>query len=97
MMEKKDWTVSARFMRKWFNDPFYEMTSKEKLNKVDMNTVDKRHVIEDLDFDWLLTSSLRIKPIYDNFVRQVSNVIEYNDYLGRKNKYHSSCLMAFVT
>ena len=67
------------------------------LNKVDMNTVDKRHVIEDLDFDWLLTSSLRIKPIYDNFVRQVSNVIEYNDYLGRKNKYHSSCLMAFVT
>ncbi|MFO3839843.1 DUF6402 family protein [Klebsiella grimontii] len=86
VMEKKDWTVSARFMRKWFNDPFYEMTSKEKLNKVDMNTVDKRHVIEDLDFDWLLTSSLRIKPIYDNFVRQVSNVIEYNDYLGRKKQ-----------
>lgn len=86
VMEKKDWTVSARFMRKWFNDPFYEMTSKEKLNKVDMNTVDKRHVIEDLDFDWLLTSSLRIKPIYDNFVRQVSNVIEYNDYSGRKKQ-----------
>ncbi len=86
VMEKKDWTVSARFMRKWFNDPFYEMTSKEKLNKVDMNTVDKRHVIEDLDFDWLLTSSLRIKPIYDNFVRQVSNVIEYNGYLGRKKQ-----------
>lgn len=76
--------MSARFMRKWFNDPFYEMTREEKLNKVDMNTVGKRHNIEDLDFDWLLTSSLRIKPIYDTFVKQVSNVIEYNDYLGRK-------------
>lgn len=76
--------MSARFMRKWFNDPYYEMSREEKLNKVDVNTVDKSHIIEDLDFDWLLTSSLRIKPIYDAFVEQVSNVIEYNDYLGRK-------------
>lgn len=96
VMERKGWTVSARFMRKWFYDPFYEMTPKEKQNKVDMNTVDKNHIIEDLDFDWLLTSSLRIKPIYDTFVKQVSSVIEYNDYLGRKNKYHNSYLMVFV-
>lgn len=86
VMERKGWTVSARFMRKWFYDPFYEMTPKEKQNKVDMNTVDKNHIIEDLDFDWLLTSSLRIKPIYDTFVKQVSSVIEYNDYLGRKKQ-----------
>lgn len=72
------------------------MSREEKLNKVDVNIVDKSHIIEDLDFDWLLTSSLRIKPIYDAFVEQVSNVIEYNDYLGRKNKSHNSCLMAFV-
>lgn len=86
VMEKKGWSVSARFMRKWFNDPYYEMSREEKLNKVDVNTVDKSHIIEDLDFDWLLTSSLRIKPIYDAFVEQVSNVIEYNDYLGRKKQ-----------
>ncbi|HFT0829704.1 DUF6402 family protein [Klebsiella pneumoniae] len=86
VMERKGWTVSARFMRKWFYDPFYEMTPKEKQNKVDMNTVDKNHIIEDLDFDWLLTSSLRIKSIYDTFVKQVSSVIEYNDYLGRKKQ-----------
>ncbi|WP_336998681.1 DUF6402 family protein [Leclercia sp. M50] len=86
VMAKKGWTVSARFMRKWFYDPFYEMTPREKLNKVDMNTVDKIQIIEDLDFDWLLTSSLRVKPIYDAFVKQVSTVIEYNDYLGRKKQ-----------
>lgn len=36
-MAKKGWTVSARFMRKWFYDPFYEMTPREKLNKKDVS------------------------------------------------------------
>ncbi|MDF7681136.1 hypothetical protein PT300_11305 [Enterobacteriaceae bacterium ESL0689] len=79
--------MAARFMRKWFNDPFYEMTQKEKLNKIDISTIEKQHILDDLDFEWLLTSSSRIKPIYDNFVMKVSNIIEYDDFLGRKNKF----------
>lgn len=86
VMEKKGWKIAARFMRKWFNDSFYEMTQKEKLNKIDISTIEKQHVLDDLEFEWLLTSSSRIKPIYDNFVLKVSNVIEYDDFLGRKKQ-----------
>ncbi len=86
VMDKKGWKVAARFMRKWFNDPFYEMTKDEKLNRVDINTIDKNHVLADLDFEWLLTSSSRIKPIYNDFVMKVSNVIEYDDFLGRRKR-----------
>ena len=86
VMEKKGWKIAARFMRKWFNDSFYEMTQKEKLNKIDISTIEKQHILDDLEFEWLLTSSSRIKPIYDNFVLKVSNVIEYDDFLGRKKQ-----------
>lgn len=86
VMEKKGWKIAARFMRKWFNDSFYEMTQKEKLNKIDISTIEKQHILDDLEFEWLLTSPSRIKPIYDNFVLKVSNVIEYDDFLGREKQ-----------
>ena len=86
VMEKKGWKIAASFMRKWFNDSFYEMTQKEKLNKIDISTIEKQHILDDLEFEWLLISSSRIKPIYDNFVIKVSNIIEYDDFLGRKKQ-----------
>ncbi|QBX80455.1 DUF6402 family protein [Citrobacter tructae] len=84
VMENMGWIESARFMRKWFNDPYFEMTKQQKLNRVDMGMIDKHNILDDLSFDWLLTSSSRIKPIYDGFVREMSNVVEYNETLGRK-------------
>ncbi|MFZ4833756.1 DUF6402 family protein [Rouxiella sp. Mn2063] len=84
VMEKMGWDVSASFMRKWFNDPYYEMSKDEKLNKVDMLKVDKQHVIKDLDFDWLFTASKRVKPVINEFLSGVSYVREYNSFLGRK-------------
>ncbi|MEG5333739.1 DUF6402 family protein [Enterobacter ludwigii] len=86
VMEKKGWKIAASFMRKWFNDPYYEMSKQEKLNKIDISTIQKQHILDDLEFEWLLTSSSRIKPIYDNFVMKVSSVIEYDDFLGRKKQ-----------
>lgn len=86
VMENKGWKESARFMRKWFSDPLFEMTKQQKLNKVDMSKIDKKHILDDLSFDWLLTSSSRVKPIYDNFVSSISNIVEYDDFLGRKKK-----------
>lgn len=90
VMEKKGWKIAASFMRKWFNDPYYEMSKQEKLNKIDISTIQKQHILDDLEFEWLLTSSSRIKPIYDNFVMKVSSVIEYDDFLGRKANYKSA-------
>jgi hypothetical protein len=90
VMEKKGWKIAASFMRKWFNDPYYEMSKQEKLNKIDISTIQKQHILDDLEFEWLLTSSSRIKPIYDNFVMKVSSVIEYDDFLGRKKANYKS-------
>lgn len=95
-MEKKGWKIAASFMRKWFNDPYYEMSKQEKLNKIDISTIQKQHILDDLEFEWLLTSSSRIKPIYDNFVMKVSSVIEYDDFLGRKSKLQISFRMDFA-
>ncbi|MGE4802439.1 DUF6402 family protein [Yersinia hibernica] len=84
VMDRMGWTISARFMRKWFYDSYYEMNKKEKLNKVDMQKIDKKHIIDDIKFEWLYTASQRVGPVIDNFIRNISYVREYNGYLGRK-------------
>ena len=83
VMDKKGWVMSARFMRKWFYDPYYEMSLNEKLNKIDMKKIDGIHIVDDLDFEWLYTSSKRVGPVIDNYVSNLAYVREYNGYLGR--------------
>ncbi|WP_114191659.1 DUF6402 family protein [Edaphovirga cremea] len=100
VMEKKGWIESARFMRKWFYDPFYEMSKKEKSNKVDMHEIDKQHILDDLSFEWLYTASNRVGPVIDEVVRNISHVREYNCYLGRVEgltKQLSNGLIALIS
>ncbi len=52
VMEKMGWVVAAKFMRKWFNDPLYEMSKQEKLGDSAITKIDKRHILSDLDFEW---------------------------------------------
>ncbi|EOI5782555.1 DUF6402 family protein [Cronobacter malonaticus] len=83
VMENMGWVVAARFMRKWFNDPLYEMSKEEKLNKVDMALIDKCHMVEDIPFEWLCTASERVSPVIDNVLESISIVREFNDTLGK--------------
>ncbi|WP_168404147.1 DUF6402 family protein [Erwinia amylovora] len=84
VMVQNGWVVSARFMRKWFNDSYFEMTKDHKLNKVDMSLIDKQHIVDDLDFEWLFNSSSRIKPVYEALIKKISEVAEYDGFLGRR-------------
>lgn len=83
-MKSIGWKESARFMSKWFSDPYYEMTLSEKLNKSDMSKINKTHILDDLDFDWLMTSSTRVKPIVDQLISDLSNIYEFSNYVGKQ-------------
>ncbi|ELY7390570.1 hypothetical protein SOJ80_000735 [Cronobacter universalis] len=83
VMENMGWVVAARFMRKWFYDPFYEMTMEEKLNKVDMALIDECHIVDDISFEWLCTASERVSPVIDDVLESISIVREFNDTLGK--------------
>uniref|UniRef100_UPI000A120CF7 DUF6402 family protein n=1 Tax=Cronobacter sakazakii TaxID=28141 RepID=UPI000A120CF7 len=99
VMEKMGWVVAAKFMRKWFNDPLYEMSKQEKLNKVDMALIDECHIVDDIPFEWLYTASARVSPAIDNFLKSISTVREFNDTLGKVEggvKQLSNGLLAII-
>lgn len=62
---------------------YYEISLNEKLNKIDMKKIDRIHIVDDLAFEWLYTSSKREAPVIDNYVSNLAYVREYNGYLGR--------------
>ncbi|EKY3089509.1 DUF6402 family protein [Cronobacter dublinensis] len=83
VMASMGWIIAEKFMRKWFNDSLYEMTREEKIGGKDMATIDKEHVLTDLDFEWLLKSE-RVAKIFSNYVLSVSFVKDYHEFLGKK-------------
>ncbi|EOV9671702.1 DUF6402 family protein [Cronobacter turicensis] len=83
VMENMGWVVAARFMRKWFDDPFYEMTMEEKIGNSAITKIDKRHILSDLDFEWLLKSE-RVAKIFNQNLLSVTFVREYHNFLGKK-------------
>ncbi|WP_240151826.1 DUF6402 family protein [Erwinia amylovora] len=83
-MVQNGWIVSARFMRKWFNDSYFEMTKDHKLNKVDMSLIDKQHIVDDLDFEWLFNSSSRIKPVYEALIKKFLKLPSMTDFWGEE-------------
>ncbi|EME1959829.1 hypothetical protein VWV83_004042, partial [Cronobacter sakazakii] len=83
VMEKMGWVVAAKFMRKWFNDPLYEMTMEEKIGDSAIKTIDKIHILSDLDFQWLLKSE-RVAKIFNQNLLSVTFVREYHNFLGKK-------------
>ncbi|EOC1475067.1 hypothetical protein ACI1AG_004107, partial [Cronobacter turicensis] len=83
VMKNMGWVVAANFMRKWFNDPFYEMTMEEKIGDSAITTIDKTHILSDLDFEWLLKSE-RVAKIFNQNLLSVTFVREYHSFLGKK-------------
>jgi hypothetical protein len=43
-----------------------------KLNRVDDRQLNKAHILDDLPFEWLLTSTKRVKPVVDELMEEFS-------------------------
>ncbi|WP_309891711.1 DUF6402 family protein [Archangium sp.] len=82
-MDSLGWTQGARFMRRWFNGSPYVMPRDVKLNRVDDRQLNRAHILDDLPFDWLLTSTERVKPVVDELIEEFSEINEYSGRVGR--------------
>lgn len=83
-MDSLHWRQGARLMRKWFNNPAYEMPMDVKVGKISATTLTPQQLLIDLPFDWLLTASNRIKGPIDEMISSLQNVEEFNEFIGRK-------------
>ncbi|HEX8821007.1 MAG TPA: DUF6402 family protein [Archangium sp.] len=54
-----------------------------KLNRVDDRQLNKAHILDDLPFEWLLTSTKRVKPVVDELMEEFSEINEYSGRVGR--------------
>ncbi|MGB4074355.1 DUF6402 family protein [Pseudomonas sp.] len=82
-MDSLKWTQGARLMRKWFSDAAYELPTEVKRGSVSPSTLDPTHLLTDLPFDWLFSSSTRVKDDVEELVSGLSNVTEFNAMAGR--------------
>lgn len=82
-MKAKGWTEASRIMTKWFNGAPYVMSAKVKSGRTKASELLAEQVLQDLPFEWLFTSSERIKPVVDKIVGQLKNVENYNSKIGR--------------
>ena len=71
-------------MLRWFNSPPYELPMEYKLGKKSANSLPQEHVLSDLPFAWLRTSSARVAPRIDKLVEQLTTVVENDDLAGRE-------------
>ncbi|WP_164003057.1 DUF6402 family protein [Pyxidicoccus caerfyrddinensis] len=83
VMDALSWKEAARFQRKWFDAPAYELPRDYKTGKKDARTLDKSHVVEDLSFDWLMSASKRAKPEVDELIAEFSDIREYSHRVGK--------------
>lgn len=99
-MEKSNWTTSARFMRKWLNEPEYTLPRKAKSGNIPPSALPKNALVTDLPFEWLLTSSTRIKPRIEELLASLSYVNNVNPYIGHTKEFSkqlSKGLIQFMT
>lgn len=98
VMDKLGWEVAAKFMRKWFDDPYYEMSLNEKLNRVDMGTINGSHIVDDVSFNGWLMENSRVRKIVNEQISEVKEVFYYNGFLGKvKGRWDLSVLSPGLT
>ena len=83
VMQHIGWNQARRLMLRWFNSPPYELPMEYKLGKKSASSLPQEHVLSDLPFAWLRTSSARVAPRIDELVRQLTTVVEDDDFVGR--------------
>lgn len=82
-MDGLRWTQGARVMRKWFDGAAYKLPMDVKLGKVSPSSLPPANLLTDLPFDWLFSSSTRVKDLVEQRVAELSKVDEFNSTVGR--------------
>ena len=77
------WKEAARFQRKWLDAPAFELGHDYKTGKKDARTLDKSHVLDDLPFDWLMSTNNRAKPKVDELLEDLIDIREYSGLVGK--------------
>lgn len=82
-MDTLGWSEGARVMRKWFSGAAYELPKDVKEGKSSPNNLAADNLLTDLPFDWLFTSSTRVRDDVEELVAELSNVTEFSGTVGR--------------
>lgn len=82
-MDTLGWSEGARVMRKWFDNPAYELPMDVKLGRASPSNLSPAQLLTDLPFEWLLSSSSRISGPINQKVTELSKVEEFNTTVGR--------------
>lgn len=82
-MDGLGWRESARFMRKWFSSPAYELPMDVKLGRTSPSSLTSAQVLTDLPFEWLFSSSTRVSGPVSQKIAELSQIEEFNPTVGR--------------
>ncbi|AMO78592.1 DUF6402 family protein [Pseudomonas citronellolis] len=82
-MDRLGWTQGARLMRKWFDNPAYELPMDVKTGKASASMLSPQQLLTDLPFEWLFSTSTRVKAPIDELINNLRNVEEFNEFIGR--------------
>ncbi len=81
-MDKLGWTESARIMRRWFEGEAYVVDMKIKQGKIPASSLSQEKFYDEIDFEWLYSSTNRIKPYIEQLVVDLTKVVKYNHHIG---------------
>lgn len=84
VMTKMGWTQAARLMQRWFDGQSYEMAVDEKEGLLDVKAISKEKFFDDLEFDWLISSSQHTGEVVKDLFLKVTNPSQYNEFIGRR-------------
>lgn len=82
-MDTLGWSEGARVMRKWFNNPAYEMPLAVKVGDVSPSSLNQQQLLTDLPFDWLFSASTRVGSQAESLISGLQDVREFNGLIGR--------------
>ncbi len=82
-MDTLGWSEGARVMRKWFDNPAYELPMDVKRGNVSPSNLAPAQLLTDIPFDWLFSSSTRVQSHVEELISTLSNVTEFNATVGR--------------
>lgn len=86
VMTKMGWKESARIMQRWLDGAPYVMSSSEKLGHLDVDKITQEKLFDDLDFDWLTTSSPHTGEFIKELIAKATNPSQSNELIGRQKK-----------
>lgn len=82
-MDGLGWVQGARFMRKWFSSPAYELPKDVKLGRTSPSSLAPAQLLTDLPFEWLFSSSTRVSDPVAQKVAELRRIEEFNPTVGR--------------